>query len=45
MSILYRLMYRLGVTPWDRVLPAELTDGNEPGLGGVVLPGQDCPNY
>ena len=26
MSILYRLMYRLGVTPWDRVLPAELTE-------------------
>ena len=26
MSLLYRLMYRLGVTPWDRVLPAELSD-------------------
>ena len=26
MSILYRLMYRLGVTPWDRVLPAELIE-------------------
>jgi SAM-dependent methyltransferase len=26
MSLLYRLMYRIGVTPWDRVLPAELSD-------------------
>src|SRR2546430_17562672 len=26
MSLLYRLMYRLGVAPWDRVLPAELSD-------------------
>ncbi|HKW71066.1 MAG TPA: class I SAM-dependent methyltransferase [Candidatus Dormibacteraeota bacterium] len=26
MSILYRLMYRLGFTPWDNVLPAELVD-------------------
>lgn len=26
MSIGYRLMYRLGFTPWDRVLPAELVD-------------------
>jgi cyclopropane fatty-acyl-phospholipid synthase-like methyltransferase len=26
MSIAYRLMYRLGFTPWDKVLPAELSD-------------------
>lgn len=26
MSLAYRLMYRLGFTPWDRVLPAELKD-------------------
>lgn len=26
MSVMYRLMYRLGFTPWDRVLPAELAD-------------------
>ncbi len=26
MSLAYRLMYRLGFTPWDRVLPQELAD-------------------
>jgi len=26
MSLAYRLMYRLGFTPWDRVLPPELAD-------------------
>ncbi len=26
MSFAYRLMYRLGFTPWDRVLPQELAD-------------------
>ena len=26
MSLAYRLMYRLGFTPWDGVLPPELTD-------------------
>src|SRR5438132_12340476 len=26
MSILYRFMYRIGFTPWDRVLPAELSE-------------------
>ena len=24
MSLAYRLMYRLGFTPWDRMLPSEL---------------------
>ena len=26
MSLAYRLMYRLGFTPWDRMLPKELAD-------------------
>lgn len=26
MGMLYRLMYRIGFTPWDRVLPVELVD-------------------
>lgn len=26
MGLMYRLMYRLGFTPWDRLLPAELAE-------------------
>ena len=26
MSLVYRLMYRLGFTPWDGEMPSELTD-------------------
>jgi cyclopropane fatty-acyl-phospholipid synthase-like methyltransferase len=35
MSTAYRLMYALGFTPWDRVLPRELTDVIE---GADALP-------
>jgi len=35
MSILYRLMYRIGFTPWDRVLPAELSE-----IVGALPPGR-----
>src|SRR2546425_1283590 len=35
MSILYRFMYRIGFTPWDRVLPAELGE-----IVGALPPGR-----
>src|SRR2546428_5041308 len=35
MSILYRFMYRIGFTPWDRVLPAELGE-----IVGALVPGR-----